>query len=161
MSDDFDFVRLYYTDQCVVDEDCFCELAASCVDGLQRVLTFRGDSDKEVLVAPAFGFFFVCLLLLRHASYSCHASHMYIQLILDRNCTVVGVFVEYEALCRELTLTLPASLKCSTFSELLFTEPHLAFAMLQTTLHTMVCVWRFVRMWAEMWVACACARAAC
>ena len=58
MSDDFDFVRLYYTDQCVVDEDCFCELAASCVDGLQRVLTFRGDSDKEVLVAPAFGFFF-------------------------------------------------------------------------------------------------------
>jgi hypothetical protein len=60
-------------------------------------------------------------------------------LILDRNCCVVGVFIDYASLNRELpTFALPSGVRFETYGDFLFAEPVLALAVLQATLHSIV-----------------------
>jgi hypothetical protein len=61
------------------------------------------------------------------------------QLVLDRNCTVYGQFVDFVAVDRELS-PLPAIGERAEgdFATLLYDEPLLALSLLQTCLHSMV-----------------------
>ena len=66
-------------------------------------------------------------------------------LILDRNCTVSGVYVRFDSLNRELSpVKMPQERQDVDFGTLLHTEPHLALGVVQTALHTLVRIAFFI-----------------
>lgn len=109
--DDVYLPQLYYSDKFSIDEDEFVELAANCVVGVQRALSSSSRSTTDSSK----------------------------QLVLDRNCTVYGQFVDFEAINKELS-PMPAFGERSEgeFALLLYDEPFLALALLQTVIHSMV-----------------------
>jgi hypothetical protein len=109
---DVDFVSLYYRGEAMsLDEDEFSEFAASCAAGCKRALS--GSNDD-----------------LHHA------------LLIDRHAVIQGVYIAFDALVRELNPLSRAPPRCAWasggFAALLAAEPNLAFALLQTTIHTLV-----------------------
>jgi hypothetical protein len=110
---DVDFVSLYYRGEAMsLDEDEFSEFAASCAAGCKRALSGANNDD------------------LHHA------------LLIDRHAVVQGVYMSFDALVRELDPLSRAPPRCAWasggFAALLAAEPNLAFALLQTTIHTLV-----------------------